>query len=130
MKEDNDAKADKYYQVIGERIALRRKAIKIRQEDLAKLIGLSRGAISNIEGGRQCPPIHTLYKIAEALNTDMHELLPKSIQEIDAQIARVALHNLAESIGLDPVAHEQELREMVERINKLKEGKNANTSEY
>jgi transcriptional regulator with XRE-family HTH domain len=123
MSEDEieDTSVSKYYQVIGERIALRRKAIKMRQEDLAKLIGLSRVSISNIETGRQCPPIHTLYKISEVLKTDIHDILPRDIREIDEEIARVAIYNLADTIGLNPVEHEQELREMIERINRLKE---------
>jgi transcriptional regulator with XRE-family HTH domain len=120
MNDEEDSTADKYYQVIGELIAVKRKVIKIRQEDLAKAIGLTRTSIVNIEAGRQRLSIHTLYRIADVLKTDIHSLLPKSTQDIDAQIARVAIHNLAENIGLDPVVHEQELREIIERINRLK----------
>lgn len=122
--EQEDNAANKYYLVIGERVAIRRKALKMKQEDLAKAIGLTRTSIVNLEAGRQRIPIHTFYSIAEALKTNVHDLLPKDIQEIDEQIARVAVRNLAESVGLDPVEHEEELKEMIERLNRMKEGKN------
>lgn len=118
-----ETSGDKYYQVIGERISRRRKALKMRQSDLAELIGIARVSISNMEVGRHMPSIPTLYCIAKALKTDIHDLLPKDINEVDEYMAHIAINNLAESIGLDPVKHEQELREMLYRINKLKEGK-------
>jgi transcriptional regulator with XRE-family HTH domain len=114
---------DKYYQVIGERIALRRKALGIKQEELAHRVELTRTSLSNIEMGRQRTPVHTLYRIAEELSTTIRELLPVDIQEIEEHAARAAVHALASSIGLDPIENEQELREIVEKINQLKEKK-------
>lgn len=121
---DEDTSVSKYYQVIGEKIAVRRKDLKMAQHDLAEIVGLSRVHISNIEVGRCGTPITTLYKIADGLKTNIHELLPKDIHEIDALIVNLAIYDLAKSIGVDPVENEKELKEMIERINRMKEGKN------
>lgn len=114
---------DKYYQVIGERIANRRRDLGIRQEELAQRINLTRVSTSNIEMGRQRTAIHTLYRIAEALNVTIHDLLPAGTLEVEAYATRVAIHNFARSTGLDPVENEQELKKMIERIDQLKKGK-------
>ena len=121
MNEENDVSTSKYYQVIGERIAERRKTIKMRQEGLANSTGLSRVHISNIEGGRCGTPIPTLYKIAKALKTDIYGLLPKDIDEINELAVNITINELARNMGINPAKHGQELREMVEKINRMKQ---------
>ena len=124
MDETEDAKIDKYHQVIGKRIVNRRKELKIRQDVLAKAIGLTRTSVVNIEAGRQRTAIHVIYSIADALQTDVYHLLPRDTEEVNILVARVAIRNLAESIGVDFEQNEQELREIVERIERMKEKKN------
>ncbi len=41
-----------------------RRAHNIRQEDLAKTLGVSRQTISSLENGRYDPSIHLAYRIA------------------------------------------------------------------
>ena len=70
------------YVDIGERIRKNRVKSDLTQTDLAHVTGLTRSSIANIEGGRQRAPIHTLYMIAQALDTSIQELMPSS-SELD-----------------------------------------------
>ena len=68
-----------FYRRLGENIRRCRKRSKLSQETLAKLIGLTRTSLTNIENGRQHPPLHTLCEIAEKLRVDIKELLPRPL---------------------------------------------------
>ena len=48
---------------------------KFTQEELAKKIGLSRQALSNIETGKSIPSLKTVVKIAQALDVPIESLL-------------------------------------------------------
>ena len=52
-----------------------RKAKGLKQNELAKLVGLSESAISQIESGKRKPSYETLLKIAEALDCESSDLL-------------------------------------------------------
>jgi len=54
-----------------------RKDLGLSQDALATEVGISRTAITNIESGRQGTTIEMLYKIAEALEVQPVDLLPK-----------------------------------------------------
>lgn len=64
------------YLEMGVRVRRRRDALKLTQEDLAGIIGVSRSSVANIERGRHFAPVHLLLALAEALNVDMGDLLP------------------------------------------------------
>jgi putative transcriptional regulator len=53
---------------LGLRIRTARLAKELTQEDLGKLVGLSRTSIVNIERGKQSPPIHKMIAICKKLN--------------------------------------------------------------
>ncbi|EDN8735510.1 TPA: helix-turn-helix domain-containing protein [Listeria monocytogenes] len=53
---------------------LRNKAGKT-QEDIAKILGISRGAYSHIENGRNEPDIETIVKLAEIFEVSTDYLL-------------------------------------------------------
>lgn len=59
---------------IGDNIAKARKKRGITQKKLAKMTGLSRGYIANIEEGKKYPKMKTLMLIAEKLEVDVEEL--------------------------------------------------------
>lgn len=60
---------------IGLNILYRRKELQMTQEALAKLSGVSRSRISDIERGREVFKISSLMLIAEALDIDYQDLL-------------------------------------------------------
>jgi transcriptional regulator with XRE-family HTH domain len=66
-----------FYRQLGENIRACRKRNKLSQDALAKLIGLTRTSLTNIENGRQHPPLHTFCEIGENLKVDISELLPR-----------------------------------------------------
>ncbi|HMN12394.1 MAG TPA: helix-turn-helix transcriptional regulator [Bellilinea sp.] len=68
---------DTLYRIIGERIREGRSRAQLSQARLAELLHLSRASIVNIEAGRQRPPIHLLWRIAEVLGTEAALLIPR-----------------------------------------------------
>lgn len=64
------------YEALGNLIRRRRRALELTQDQLASRLGISRGALANIETGRQNFLLHQLYRFASALEIDVHSLLP------------------------------------------------------
>lgn len=62
---------------IGQNIVTRRKALNLSQEKLALTCGIDRSYMGRVERGEMNLTITKLYKIAEALDCDVKELLPK-----------------------------------------------------
>lgn len=81
------------------RIRQKRDGKKITQEFLARALGITRAAISNIETGKQQIYVHTLFRIAEVLGVDISALLPK-ISDLDMNPLAVDLANRE----IDPVS--------------------------
>lgn len=61
--------------MFGERLRSARKARKISQDELAKVIDVSKGTISNYENGVSFPNEEKLIKISERLNVSFDYLL-------------------------------------------------------
>lgn len=55
------------YVVLGARIASKRRAKGITQEDLADGLGMSRASLANIETGRQGVLLHVAIRICDRL---------------------------------------------------------------
>ncbi|WP_410768716.1 helix-turn-helix domain-containing protein [Fontibacillus sp. BL9] len=64
------------YKEIGDLIRVNRENRGLTQEALSLIVQLSRPTIANIEVGRQPVRIHYLYRIADALQISIHDLLP------------------------------------------------------
>ena len=75
MKKEEQRKVE-FYQQLGAQIRRFRKQRKLSQDVLAKLVGLARTSLTNIEQGRQHPTLHTLCEIVECLKVEISELLP------------------------------------------------------
>lgn len=63
------------YQDVGKRVAEKRKALGMVQDDVAAALGLSRTSVTNIEIGRQRILLHQLFELADILDMDVAELL-------------------------------------------------------
>ena len=61
---------------VGEQIREVRKAKRIHQKVLARMVGISPGALTNFEKGRRRISLDWLQRIAEALDTPMAYFLP------------------------------------------------------
>lgn len=60
---------------LGERIKRKRESMQIQLNDLAKKVGISSSALSQIENAKAFPSIVTLKTIAEKLNSTVGELI-------------------------------------------------------
>ncbi|MBN1143900.1 MAG: helix-turn-helix transcriptional regulator [Bacteroidales bacterium] len=78
---------------IGERIKRKREQLKLQLNDLARLVGVSSSALSQIENAKASPSVATLKSIAENLHTTVGELIGEN-----------------ESWGRDPVTRRDEMR--------------------
>jgi transcriptional regulator with XRE-family HTH domain len=113
---------EQLYQAIGRNIRAAREQSrnKISQEKLAKHLGLSRASIVNIEAGRQHAPLHLLWQIAEALDTELVRLIPTK-QDLAATDRPIRLtdemfRQIEKSMVGDPDAQ----RQLAGVISKLK----------
>jgi len=61
---------------VGEKIRDVRKSKRIRQKVLARMVGISAGALTNFEKGRRRVSLDWLHKISEALDTPVAYFLP------------------------------------------------------
>jgi len=68
---------NRLYELIGDRVCKARGAAHLSQLKLAQAVGINRVSIVNIEKGRQRPPIDLLWKIAETLNVELVQLIPR-----------------------------------------------------
>ena len=93
------ADTEALYRAIGQKIRERREqtAPKLSQDKLAKQLGISRASVVNIEAGRQHAPLHLLWQIAEALETDLAMLIPR----------RAELHSTETVIELNKTMRKQ-----------------------
>ena len=84
----NDELETLLYHLIGERVRARRGSMT--QTELADRVGVGRTSITNLELGQQRMPLHYLVRIAEALDSDVRELIP-SREELLGGGAKVVL---------------------------------------
>ncbi len=64
------------YKYIGARLHERRLEVGLTQGQVATLVGVLRTSVTNIEAGRQKPPLHLLYALCLALGIEITSLLP------------------------------------------------------
>lgn len=85
--------SDEFYRYVGRKIRVLRTQQDLTQEDLARKIGMRRVSITNIEAGRQAPPLHTVYAIGTALGVNPKEFLPEPGEDLsdDSQIEEISI---------------------------------------
>ena len=67
-----------YITEVGNRIVSIREKRNLKQIDLAIKIDIEDSALRRVESGRTNPTLKTLLKIAEGLDVDISDLLPKT----------------------------------------------------
>ena len=82
----------------------------IRQKELAFILNLSTGTVSNYENGVHCPDFETLCKIADYFNTTTDYLLGR-----DSNPSRISLDNLL----CQPFTEKHTLLELLTALNRL-----------
>lgn len=66
---------DKISEQLGKNMKRIRAKRKMSQGDIARVLDVDRGYISNIENGKKNPTIATIQKLANALRVSADELL-------------------------------------------------------
>lgn len=61
-----------------QRVKARRKELGLTQVEVAQRLGIGQPAYADIEAGRKEPGIRSQYRVANALETTVHDLLPAS----------------------------------------------------
>jgi DNA-binding XRE family transcriptional regulator len=92
---------DKLYELIGDRIRQIREtqAPRMSQGDLAKVLGLQRTSVTNIELGKQKPTLDTLLRLCEHFALEIDAIVPK-LHEISLVQARsVVVGGKAQEVG-------------------------------
>jgi len=80
----------KFYVALGKKISEVRKRQQMTQEALASDISLTRTSVVNIERGKQQLLLHTLVKIAHALNAQPADLLPDVSPDDDGVLTAIS----------------------------------------
>lgn len=93
------------YSRIGRRLRTTREEQRLTQEELAARAGLQRTSVTNIERGRQHPPLHVLYSLCDALGVEVSSMLPSS-----AEIPRL--------FGAPPSAPDLEVTELARALRR------------
>lgn len=68
-------KLEEEYILIGKRIQLRRKELRLKQSELAEILDISNNHMSSIENAREKPSLDILLKICHALKVTPDYLL-------------------------------------------------------
>lgn len=67
------------YRIVGAALAAKRKALRLKQSEVADQIGLTRASLANIERGRQKIMLHQIYRLASALKVgSIIDLVPSN----------------------------------------------------
>jgi DNA-binding XRE family transcriptional regulator len=74
------------YRLVGARVRTIRegKRPKMSQQTLGNRVNKTRVSIVNVEAGRQHPPLHLLWEIAEVLDVPVTDLLPTAEELLHA----------------------------------------------
>ncbi|MFK7060263.1 helix-turn-helix transcriptional regulator [Flavobacterium oreochromis] len=80
------------YKLLGGRIKTRREELEMNQSLLGEKSKIGRASISNIEKGRQKPPLSVIYRICHELDIDVHSVLP-TYKEIEAAVEAEGGHS-------------------------------------
>jgi transcriptional regulator with XRE-family HTH domain len=78
------------YERLGANIRKRRSALGMTQNSLAKLVGLSRTSVTNVERGRQQMLVHQLIDFAKALQVDLSEFTAALVPAGKTQTSAIA----------------------------------------
>ena len=76
LPESFDKKTRKFYDFIGQKIREFRQKNNLTQENFGKMVGFTKGTVTNIERGKQRIFIDQLFNWAQLLGLETGDLLP------------------------------------------------------
>jgi DNA-binding XRE family transcriptional regulator len=93
--------SDKLYELIGDRIRQLRdtQTPRMSQSDLAKILGLQRTSVTNIELGKQKPTLDTLLRLCGHFGLEFDAIVPKLREVSRVQERSVIVGGKAQEVG-------------------------------
>ena len=93
--------SDKLYELIGDRIRQIREAQtpRMSQGDLARILGLQRTSVTNIELGKQKPTLDTLFRLCEHFALEIDAIVPKVRDVAKVEARSVVVGGKAQEVG-------------------------------
>lgn len=98
------------YKIVGDRIRKCRVDAGLSQAQLAEASGHLRTSITNIEAGRQKPPLHVLYDLCGHLGMEPVSILPLRREVLDHSLVPV---NTGGNVERVPPEAAEVLRQML-----------------
>lgn len=80
----NEERISRFYTDLGQRLQRARTGANVTQQQLAKVSGLTRSSVANVEAGRQRVPIHVLAAMADALRVETPSLFDAALLSMEA----------------------------------------------
>lgn len=112
-----DREKEQFYRKLGENIKKAREKIGLKQSSFAQTLQISRASIVNLEKGRQRPPLHLLYEIANATKVSFSDLMPKNFHGTSEE-KYVDSEQSWEEIKRFPQEDQKKLEEFLKNISK------------
>ena len=114
---DSSEKLDKKQlnEYVGKRIKEERQKRKIKQNELAKKIGIQNSTLSQYENGKSEPNQEMLFKIAEALGINVSDLIPVNYRIEDNDLEKAL--KMARGFELEDISL---LKDLMEKALSLK----------
>ncbi|MEK5081183.1 helix-turn-helix transcriptional regulator [Solibacillus sp. FSL W7-1436] len=100
---------------VGKRIKEERQKRKIKQNELAKKIGIQNSTLSQYENGKSEPNQEMLFKIAEALGINVSDLIPVNYRIEDNDLEKAL--KMARGFELEDISL---LKDLMEKALSLK----------
>jgi transcriptional regulator with XRE-family HTH domain len=105
--------------MIGQRLKLLREEKKLKQLDIAKILGVSRTTYTQYETGKSEPDLATVAKLADYFNVSVDYLLGKT--DIKHPIETIAAHHDGEEWTEEELEDIEAFKEFVRMRRKQKE---------
>lgn len=114
---DSNEKLDKKQlnEYVGKRIKEERQKKKLKQNELAKKIGIQNSTLSQYENGKSEPNQEMLFKIAEALEINVSDLIPVNYRIEDNDLEKAL--KMARGFDLEDISL---LKDLMEKALSLK----------
>lgn len=104
------------YSLIGETIKDLRLKKGLNQSELSdKISNIGRTSISNIEKGKQQPPLHVMYLICKQLDVDIHSILP-TYSDVEKEVEKKNKNEVLNYIDKKDI-DEETLKALQELVN-------------
>jgi len=103
--------------IIGNNIKMFREKMKLRQEDIASYLGVSREMVSYYESGSRNIPLETINRLADLFQIELSDLLEENL---DMNKANVAFAFRAGELGPEAMHAISDFRKIVKNYIKIK----------